>query len=574
MNYDIQEEKRAKNIIWTAAEDYSFEPLYLAFNQDNTADVYLNLIIGLVYKWYDKTEIEHLFHSLGTSQRELYEGIFWLGLENATYEKEVPLRPALKELRTEYAARNLKAMHKSASDVLLCALQRGRFCEILGKDSSLSGWEKELLSSLSYSAQLSSCEIIEKTKKIYQTYFQYIPHAPRKKSGSYFLQKVLPAFYSFGRVHSGYVRVHTSSKEKAASSLAGTLSRQLGVLFQFTHLEKEALSKKYVQACFGESMYPEQTVCKIEQALCTGNHAGLHLLFTRASLTPLTACPEKFQKEVQTFRQETFLQKEKNIHYYRNALPLHQNSILRLSEKLSNALDSLTDEEAPRSHSGRLNTSQVWRAFCLDDNRIFTKKGEYLSAGFSVDLLLDASSSRKNCQESIAAQAYILAESLTRLHIPVQIYSYCSIRGYTVMRLYRTYQENNQNKDIFSYTAAGSNRDGLALRGAAHLMEESPCEKRLLIMLSDASPSDDRCAKEGPFYQNHEYTDSVGIQDTAKEVRNLRKRGIQVLGVFMGIEKDIPAAKEIFGRDFVRIQDIHHFADSVGNMLLHSLLSL
>ena len=92
----------------------------------------------------------------------------------------------------------------------------------------------------------------------------------------------------------------------------------------------------------------------------------------------LTACPEKFQKEVQTFRQETFLQKEKNIHYYRNALPLHQNSILRLSEKLSNALDSLTDEEAPRSHSGRLNTSQVWRAFCLDDNRIFTKKGEYL----------------------------------------------------------------------------------------------------------------------------------------------------------------------------------------------------
>ena len=56
MNYDIQEEKRAKNIIWTAAEDYSFEPLYLAFNQDNTADVYLNLIIGLVYKWYDKTE--------------------------------------------------------------------------------------------------------------------------------------------------------------------------------------------------------------------------------------------------------------------------------------------------------------------------------------------------------------------------------------------------------------------------------------------------------------------------------------------------------------------------------------
>lgn len=81
-------------------------------------------------------------------------------------------------------------------------------------------------------------------------------------------------------------------------------------------------------------------------------------------------------------------------------------------------------------------------------------------------------------------------------------------------------------------------------------MEDSPCEKKLLIVLSDASPSDDRCAKDGPFYRNREYTDSVGIADTAGEIRRLRQQGIQVLGVFMGIEKDIPAAREIFGRDF------------------------
>ena len=131
----------------------------------------------------------------------------------------------------------------------------------------------------------------------------------------------------------------------------------------------------------------------------------------------------------------------------------------------------------------------------------------------------------------------------------------------------------DKNREIFSYAAAGSNRDGLALRGAAHLMEDSPCEKKLLIVLSDASPSDDRCAKDGPFYRNREYTDSVGIADTAGEIRRLRQQGIQVLGVFMGIEKDIPAAREIFGRDFVRIQDIGHFAESVGNLIIRSLRS-
>ena len=47
-------------------------------------------------------------------------------------------------------------------------------------------------------------------------------------------------------------------------------------------------------------------------------------------------------------------------------------------------------------------------------------------------------------------------------------------------------------EQIFRYFAAGWNRDGLALRGAGHLMEGSPAKNRLLIILTDASPNDDR----------------------------------------------------------------------------------
>ena len=44
----------------TAAEKYEFEPMFLAFSPDGTADMYLNLIIGLAYKWYDQEKIDEM----------------------------------------------------------------------------------------------------------------------------------------------------------------------------------------------------------------------------------------------------------------------------------------------------------------------------------------------------------------------------------------------------------------------------------------------------------------------------------------------------------------------------------
>ena len=70
----------------------------------------------------------------------------------------------------------------------------------------------------------------------------------------------------------------------------------------------------------------------------------------------------------------------------------------------------------------------------MDDPRVFERKEEVEIPGFSVDILIDASSSRKQMQEQIAAQAYILSKSLKQCKIPVQIYSYCSIRGYAKKR--------------------------------------------------------------------------------------------------------------------------------------------
>ena len=93
-------------------------------------------------------------------------------------------------------------------------------------------------------------------------------------------------------------------------------------------------------------------------------------------------------------------------------------------------------------------------------------------------------------------------------------------------------------------------------------MEASKKEKRILLVLTDANPMDDQNIGEGAFYTNKEYTDQPAIEDTAREVQRLKQKGIQVIGIFMGSAKSREAAREIFDRELVQIQNINDFLDS------------
>ncbi len=131
----------------------------------------------------------------------------------------------------------------------------------------------------------------------------------------------------------------------------------------------------------------------------------------------------------------------------------------------------------------------------------------------------------------------------------------------------KDYEEEQVGNELFGYVAAGNNRDGLALRAAGYLMEASKKAKRILLVLTDANPMDDQNIGEGAFYTNKEYTDQPAIEDTAREVQRLKQKGIQVIGIFMGSAKSREAAREIFDRELVQIQNINDFAGAVGRVL-------
>ena len=112
MNASPAQQRRAKNIVWSSAENYEFESPFLSFDHLGEANFYLNLIVGLVYKWLDWEKLAALFNRFeGTVLEFTYDGLLWLALEQVVYERELPQRPVLEFLREEHSK---KMTHMSA----------------------------------------------------------------------------------------------------------------------------------------------------------------------------------------------------------------------------------------------------------------------------------------------------------------------------------------------------------------------------------------------------------------------------------------------------------------------------
>ena len=72
-----------------------------------------------------------------------------------------------------------------------------------------------------------------------------------------------------------------------------------------------------------------------------------------------------------------------------------------------------------RGRSGSLIPEKAYRLKVFRDPSVFYREGTLTERNVEVTLLLDASMSRMNVQEIIASEAYIMAESLEKIHIPV-----------------------------------------------------------------------------------------------------------------------------------------------------------
>ena len=546
---------------------------------DGQPDLYMNCVIGLVHKWFGEDLSKKLFASwAGDAHQAMYDDLAWLALENAVYEKELPERPVLAELRQAHAAAffaseyQLSRQEWMAKNQLVYALQSARWKAVLEqKPPVLAPWEKGLSAALACPGTLSGEELTEAVRTAFRKYLRFDGTAHAKKPFTlHFGERWVPLLTKLFTTE--MVRTDDLAIDRSAAAGENGMVRASNALrAQLESGDRENEDRDYVEGCFGRSLYPSRELALIEQRLCTGNHLGCHLWFTRGE----TAQGKTMRADVQHLFDQATEQAERNRADFLKNNDLYQSSILRLTEHIRNCMQVQQQPDAVSARQGHVDSQRIWRLPVLRDGKVFLRSEEENNPGFTVDLLLDGSASRLHCQETIAAQGYILARSLATCGIPVRVSSFCSLRGYTVVRILKDFSEKNAERKIFNYFAAGWNRDGLALRMAGKLLDTAPADRHLLILLTDASPDDSRkILPTGKVPLSRSYDGEAGVQDTAEEVRALRQQGVRVAAVFMGENASAPDARTIYGQDLVRIQRMDQLATAAGKLIQEEIREL
>ncbi len=516
-NHTDLQKRRADNIIWNGAKDYSFVPDFRAYDGNGEVDLYWNIIFGSARRHYEYEKLEKLFSMLDKYKNAaVYETILWNALEPVLFQTELYGRPVLERMRPAPVETELKL-----------------------------------------NAEMTTDEIVDTAKQFFLEHYglfgdgkirlKYrLPHLKRLSVDS-FLQR--------GRVFDhepGYYHGEARGWDGDFS-----LSTKLN----------ESELRAFLETKFGKSIYSMDRLVRIEKLLCTGNHKFTHLFYTRGEIGELHGIYSTFEMH-QRKRQAELI--ANNRAYYQKNLLHNRLLISKLSTSIMNSI-LLHMQPAPiKANYGVVNPVLAWRAAKLHDEKIFTRTENENAGDISVDILLDASHSQVSRAEKISFQAYIISEALSRCRVPCRVMSFCSMSGFTIMRLFNEYSSVD-NRSIFDYYTEGCNRDGLAVRAAGYLMSGTSYAHKMLIVLSDVKPLDVAKIRKDERDVGVSYDEMRALKDTAHEVRRLRAEGISVICVFTGTDEDLPSAKIVYGQDFVRIRDFSLFADTVGKLIIDQM---
>ncbi|MBR5094961.1 MAG: hypothetical protein IK095_07690, partial [Oscillospiraceae bacterium] len=516
------------NQIWNAAEDYSLAPDVKAYDSEGNADIYWNSILGAARRIYDYPKLAAVFRSIQQYEdADTYEGLLWLGLENAIFQRESADRPVLARLRRDHAERFLQEYGALVHDDyhLYDYLALSHFRRALGQDPVMGSYDRKLLDELEFTADLDTDAIVERAEDLFRRWFQ-ISLEEKKRSRKPLFPKLRKkkGDQRFHKFWIGYL-----------DRPAHAYTDDSGVRFdeQPRTSMSEAELRTFMEYKYGAPIYSEKESRELEQRLCTGDHANCHLLFTKGD-----AMPGKIQNGFEALhREQERKQIERNRSSYRQHLSQHRTAIERLANRIQNSVLLYLQPSTIRSDTGAIEGGRVWRAMCLDDPKVFQRTEQGDMGDLRVDILLDASTSQSGRQEAVSAQGYMIAQALTRCRIPCRVMSFCSMTGFTILRIFRDHDAPQDNEKIFEYVSNGCNRDGLAIRAAHELMRSSPCEHKILIVLSDVKPHDSMriASDEGSDISGYRpYENDAAVRDSAREVRSARADGIAVICIFTG----------------------------------------
>ena len=661
------ERKRAENLVWTAAGDYAFTPDFLSFTEDGSADLYMNLVIGLAHKWLGRPT-EALLEEVSRSRRAaILSDTLWLGIESYVYARELPSRPALETLRVQHAEayfahlQNLNRQQWMAENKRLLDQQTIRWSRVLGRKTRVYAPDRRALAAaLELDPDLSSDEVAATLRAILTRFFAYRGEAEVKPVHirlntveAWILQHIF-------RTEHQHTDTLMMKNTYAANASAGTPVASDG-----KHGGAGATGERaYITACFGRSLYTDEDLQQLEARLCVGGHRGCHVYVTDgkfgmgssdgrtwlreksgAQMNDITRTNQRtedgagkasgtgtrtdvaasrggfFDSETAKVRQDSAQQALANRRFFESEGELARSLVRRLSARLELTLSDLRENVAVHAPVGRLDPVRAWRMPVVHDPDVFEKQRPEREMPLDVTLLLDASASRMQMQEQLAAEAWILAEALKNCHVPAAVWNFRSLRGYTVLEKMKDFSERDC-AHLFHFYAAGWNRDGLGLRlaaeellhgsgrsfAASHVPDSSrtgdgdtgarirggsECRtadarirdaaaaghsngrKHILIVLTDASPDDSTrlsACEKYPF--GSAYEGRPAVDDAADAIAEMRAQGILVYGLFLGRTENLGNLSLMYGHHQVRIHDISQLARAAGEIFTKAVEEL
>ena len=584
--FELELENRIKNLIWTVSGDYTLDvkPDIESYHRSHAVGLYDGIKQGAFARYFNREELSlylmkkiYLHGEEGPLMSLAQLCIEWSVAERITKERE-----GIKEIRKE-ALEDTLEMDFSR----LAASEPGRSKLMLFKEC-LNGSEPATNRMRAFMEQVQALsdakETIELIHTIDKLYNAMVDPNFEKRYGNletvlavsleelaefswkdYLEEEALEESFGTYLEHINEAMTNLDKMELNQETKKEESEEETSQKKKILVVDEEALSKmhSYVQRNYGIGYLSETEEKRRNLLLCRGIHSDCSLYFTEGVLKH--AVLRNYQYEYAK------KQRDKNRYEYYNNHRMVKNNIRQLSDMLKKALVMRDEVQETISDRGRIVPSRLWRVGRSHDSRVFLRKLNHDNSDFVVDVLIDASGSQRKRQGQVAMQAYILSEALSIANVPHRVMSFCTFWDYTILHRFREYEDDRSaNENIFEYNTSSNNRDGLAIKAAGYELLNREEEHKILIVLSDGRPYD--VILNRPNARNPQpYQGKYAISDTAFEVRKLRSKGVCVLGVFAGEEKDLPAEKKIFGKDFAYIRDVAGFSGIVGRYLLKQL---
>ena len=555
--------RRARNIIWNAAGRYDFDPPFMAFFANGHPDQYFNMVAGLVQKWLDMPRLWDFFLSYeGDRRADEFDDLLWLGLENCVYEKEVQERPILESLRRERGKlffveqQQMSVQQMEYQSMPVYNQQEYRWGSVCDRRTPLlSPREKRMAEALLFSGELDTDGVIAAMQGFLQEFFRFTPGDEIK------IHKATPlAKFLLRHEHKRHDRLLVRTGTGEGNHPKAVQQRHAGL---GRHVGPGPEDEEYIRAVFGRCTLSEQEMRILENELCIGDDGYCKLWVTKGEGV------DTQHKDALEVRESAARQKANNEAFCADHASMIEGSVRALATRIETIFSSYFKHIPEDARGGRIRPEAAWRLPVLDDTMVFLKDGEETDPEICVDLLLDASQSRMHSQEVLSAEGFIIAKSLEKIHVPVRVCAFRSIRSYTVLEILKDWKDHDC-RGLHRYFAGGWNRDGLAIETLARLNDAPQMQgrQRILLVLTDGSPNDSTPLPSSGLLMEREYEGEAAVKSAQDAVKRLRESGVRVGAVFHGNTSHLENIHRIYGHAYVRIQKANQLAQGVSDLLL------